>query len=135
MRSRSASLGDIMTKIQQLCALLGLHPLVAFGMIAVDMMLFGGESVTVGISWPISVAVGAVLTVPCILIQKYGMKEHWGLAIGKGMLIGVLTAIPTPIPSALSLVGGGLGTAALLGSGSKAKQAQEDAEEMKPGPK
>ncbi len=117
-----------MSKFQQFCAMFGLHPLVAFGMIAVDMMLFGAEGVTVGVSWPISVAVGAVLTVPCILIQKYGMKEHWGLAIGKGMLIGVLTAIPTPIPSVFSLVGGGLGTAALLSGASKEKSKEEGAD-------
>lgn len=100
----------------------GLHPLVAFGMIGVDMMLFGAEGMTVGISWPISVGVAAVLTVPCILIQKYGMKEPWGLAVGKGLMVGVLTAIPTPLPSSVSLIGGGMGTVAVLTSGGKPKE-------------
>jgi hypothetical protein len=52
------------------------------------------------------------------------MKEPWGLAIGKGMIIGVLTAIPTPLPSILTFGGGVLGAAALLG-GKKTPEIEE----------
>ena len=99
-----------MSKLVQTCSALGLHPLVGFGMAAVDVMLFG----TGAVSWVISVPVALALTVPCILIQKYGFKEDWGLAIGKGMMVGVLTAIPSPLPSALSFAGGAMGTVALV---------------------
>ena len=86
-------------------------------MFAVDMMLFGTEALTFELSWPISVAVGAVLTFPSILIQRHSFNDSWGAAIGKGMLIGVLTAIPTPLPALIPLLGGTLGTIQMLGSG------------------
>ncbi len=48
------------------------------------------------------------------------MKEKWGLAIGKGLIVGVLTAIPTPLPAAIPFIGGTLGTVALLSSSKNA---------------
>ncbi len=104
-----------MNKIIQFCQLTGLHPLVGFGMLAVDWMLFGPESASLGISWPISIVVATALTIPCALIQKFGMREQWGLAIGKGALVGILTAIPTPLPAVITFIGGTLGTVALIG--------------------
>ena len=109
-----------MSKFHQICQMMGLHPLVGFGMFAVDGMLFTAEGATLGASWVISIGVAIALTIPCVLIQKYGFKDEWGLAIGKGIMIGCLTAIPTGLPSVVPLVGGALGTVALLSnSGSK----------------
>jgi hypothetical protein len=106
-----------MSKLLQICNMLGLHPLVGFGMFAVDLMLFAVEGATLEISWPISIAVATALTIPCILIQKYGFKEEWGLAVGKGLMVGVLTAIPTALPAIVPLAGGVMGTVALLSGG------------------
>jgi len=103
-----------MNKFIQFCQLFGFHPLVAFGMLAVDWMLFGQESVTLGITWPISIAVAAALAIPCALIQKFGMIDQWGLAIGKAAIVGILTAIPTPLPSTATFIAGTLGTVALI---------------------
>jgi hypothetical protein len=99
--------------------MVGLHPFVGFGMFAVDVMLFSAESASLGITWPISIAIAAVLTIGCVLIQKYGMGERWGLALGKGIIVGILTAIPTPIPSIINIFGGVFGTVALLADGKK----------------
>ncbi len=103
-----------MNALKKLSPALGLHPLVGFGMFAVDMMLFGEEMLTIGLTLPISAAVGAALTIPSILIQKYSYGDNWGAAIGKGLLIGVLTAIPTPLPAAIPLLGGAIGTMQML---------------------
>ena len=92
----------------------GLHPIVAVGMTAVDFMLFSGTTVTAGIGWVITVPIAIALSIPCILLQKYTFEDNWGTAIGKGLLVGVLTAIPTPLPSIFSIGGGVLGTAKLL---------------------
>jgi len=94
--------------------MMGLHPLVGFGMAAIDWMLFVAEGSTFGGSWPISIGVAIALTIPSVLIQKYGFKEGWGLAIGKGLMVGCVTAIPTALPSLLPIIGGTLGTVALL---------------------
>lgn len=91
---------------------LGLHPLVAFGMIVVDMMLFGSDAT--GVGWIASCFVGAVLTIPCVLLQKYAYKDNWIQAIAKGLIVGIITGIPTPLPSILTGVGGVMGLLALF---------------------
>lgn len=42
------------------------------------------------------------------------MRDKWGLAIGKGLFVGLLTAIPTPLPSFITAIGGMIGTVALI---------------------
>jgi len=93
----------------------GLHPLVALAMICVDTMLFGSDILAVfteGATLAISIAVAAILTIPCILLQKYAYKDNWGAAIGKGLIVGILTAIPTSLPS---IVTGGSGVLGIVG--------------------
>lgn len=104
-----------MSGMMKLSQTVGLHPLVGFGMFAVDLMLFGEEALTAGIGWPVAIAVAIALTIPCILIQHYAYKDDWGAAVGKGLLVGVLTAIPTPLPSIVPFVGGALGLVGMLG--------------------
>jgi hypothetical protein len=98
-----------MSKFQQFCQSIGIHPLVGIAMFGIDWMLFLAEGSTLGGSWVISIGVACVLTIPCILVQRYGFKDEWGLAIGKGLMIGCLTAVPTALPSFVPLIGGGLG--------------------------
>ncbi len=88
----------------------GLHPLVAFCFISVDWMLFPEDSALGPVGWAISCAVAAVLTVPCILLQRYAYRDTWQVAIAKGIIIGILTAIPTPLPSIITATSGVLGT-------------------------
>lgn len=86
----------------------GLHPLSALGMICVDIMLFGADAT--GVGWLVSCSVAVALTIPCILIQRYSYNDNWGTAVGKGMIIGILTAIPSPLPAIITGAGGVLGT-------------------------
>jgi hypothetical protein len=90
---------------------LGLHPLVAFAMVVVDVMLIAADLATAA---TVSVLVALVLTVPCVLLQRYAYKDEWGVAIGKGMVVGLLTAIPTPLPAIVTGVGGVAGTIGML---------------------
>lgn len=115
-----------MKKFIQFCQMIGLHPLVGFGMFAVDAMLFSAESASLGATWPISITIASVLTIGCVLIQKKGLREPWGLAIGKGLIVGLLTAIPTSIPSIITVTGGVLGTVALLANGKNSSLDEEN---------
>ena len=99
--------------------LLGLHPAVAFIMILVDFMLFGSD--VTGVGWGISCLVAAILVIPVILFQRYAYKDSWGVAIGKGIVVGLLTAIPTALPSFFTGIGGLLG----LAGGSSVKQLEQ----------
>ncbi len=87
----------------------GLHPLVAFGVVAVDFMLFGGEATTGGVSWVVSIAVAVALAIPVLLLQRFAYHDNWGAAAGKAALLAVLTAIPTPIPAIFPAAAGVLG--------------------------
>jgi len=104
---------------------LGLHPLVAFAMIAVDIMLFGEDAALGPVGWAVSCAVAAVLTVPCILVQRFAYKDEWKLAISKGVIVGVLTAIPTPLPSIVTAASGVLGAIGAAKGLLKGKGSQE----------
>jgi hypothetical protein len=95
------------------CKLVGLHPLVAFALCIVDAMLFGEEVASLGAGWLISVPIALALSVPCTLIQRYSMRDTWGIAISKGMIVGILTAIPTALPSIFTAAGGLAGLASI----------------------
>lgn len=92
---------------------LGIHPLAAAGVIAVDSMLFGGTVATAGTGWVVSVPVGIALAVAVCLVQHRGSQhDDLGLAAGKGLIVGLLTAIPTPLPSVLVAGAGTAGAVA-----------------------
>jgi hypothetical protein len=88
-----------MTRLKYFCQAFGLHPLTAIGLFAVDWMLFGEEVATAGVGWVISLPVGFMLGIVAILIQKHAYKDETGPAIAKGLVVGLLTAIPTPLAS------------------------------------
>lgn len=101
--------------MNKLARIFGLHPLVGFGMFAIDWMLFAGEGATLGASLLVSIPVGLLLGIASILIQRHSFRDNWGAAIGKGLIVGTLTAIPTALPSIIPLAGGIIGTLAMLG--------------------
>lgn len=85
-------------------AAIGLHPAAAVGVAAVDSMLFGATTATLGAGWLASIPVGIALGIGVGLIQHRGpLQDDPGLAAGKGILVAVLTAIPTALPSYLSM--------------------------------
>ena len=89
--------------------LVGLHPLVAVALFAVDMMLFGEEAATAGVGVALTIPAGLALAVPAYLLQRHAYGDSRAVALGKALMVGVLTAIPTPLPSALTLAGGVFG--------------------------
>ena len=98
-----------MDKLGSLSRIIGLHPLVALGMIAIDIMLFGAEGISAGLGIPVTIAIALVLIIPCVLTQKYAFNDNWGAALGKGIMVGLLTAIPTPLPSIVTMGAGVVG--------------------------
>ena len=73
-------------------------------------MLFGAEVSTVGTGWVVSILVAIVLAVAVVLFQYRGSPhDDLGLAVAKGLFVGVLTAIPTALPSFLVLGQGMVG--------------------------
>jgi hypothetical protein len=77
----------------------GLHPLAALMLITVDWVLFGEEIITGGAGWLISLPVGLALGLATIKIQKHAHKDETSVATAKGVVAGILTAIPAPLSS------------------------------------
>ena len=88
-----------MEKIKSCSQTFGLHPLTALGLFAIDWILFGEEVATAGVGWLISLPVGVMLGIIAIIIQKHAYKDDTAPAIAKGLLVGLLTAIPAPLSS------------------------------------
>ncbi|HZT58718.1 MAG TPA: hypothetical protein VFA21_08855 [Pyrinomonadaceae bacterium] len=104
--------------LDSICQTFGLHPSVGFSLFAVDTMLFASEVLTVEATWALTVPIGLALIVPAALLQKRLYGDSWKAAVGKGLLVGLLTAIPLPLASIMTFAGGLIGTGkAMLGGG------------------
>ncbi len=80
-------------------------------MFAFDWMLFGATLATGGAAWCLSIPAALLLAIPSAALQHYSYGDRWGAAIAKGALVGMVTAIPTALPSAFTFAGGVLGLA------------------------
>ena len=89
--------------------LFGLDPRIAFLMFVVDMMLFGGNLLTLGLLLPVSVGAGLVLGFITFRAQRRWYGDDTDAALIKAAIVGLLTAIPTPLPAALYIPSGIVG--------------------------
>jgi hypothetical protein len=87
----------------------GIHPAIASLTLIVDLMLFGGEVATLGAILPVSIGAGAVLGLIAYLGQRKWYGDDKDSAAIKALILGFLTAIPTPLPAILSLPSGIVG--------------------------
>lgn len=86
----------------------GLNPIIAIIVFIVDWLIFVGEIV---IPWPLIdliifwIPSGIIVTIGVTIGQKKLFGDSSAMAFSKGILLGILTAIPTPIFSFVSIVG------------------------------
>jgi hypothetical protein len=89
--------------------LFGLDPRIALLTLIVDMMLNGGDLVTMGLLLPVSIAAGIVLGYIAYKAQINWYGDDKESARIKAVALGLLTAIPTPLPELLYIPAGLLG--------------------------
>jgi hypothetical protein len=87
----------------------GLDPRIAFLTFVIDLMLFGGVVLTWGLLIPIALVAGLVLGFITYRAQMRWYGDDRESALIKGVIIGLLTAIPTPLPAILYIPSGLLG--------------------------
>jgi hypothetical protein len=92
-----------------LAATFGLDPRVAVLTVIVDMMVFGGDAITLGALIPIGIAVGAALAFIVYKIQMKWYGDDHDSALIKALIVGLLTAIPAPLGPFFAIPGGLLG--------------------------
>jgi hypothetical protein len=92
----------------------GLDPRVALLTVVVDSMLFGGQVATLGASIVLSVPAGIALGLITYKAQRHWYGDDRESALIKGLIVGLLTAIPTSLPGFLTIPSGIVGLAHLL---------------------
>jgi hypothetical protein len=89
--------------------LFGLDPRVAFLTLIVDVMLNAGDLATMGLLVPVSIGAGVVLGYIVYKSQMNWYGDDKESARIKGLVLGLLTAIPTPLPEILYIPAGLIG--------------------------
>lgn len=89
--------------------LFGLDPRIAFLALIVDMMLNAGDIVSMGMLLPVSIAAGFVMGYVTYRAQINWYGDDPESAKIKAIILGLLTAIPTPIPEILYIPAGVVG--------------------------
>ncbi|MEG0334649.1 MAG: hypothetical protein RR419_08545, partial [Akkermansia sp.] len=84
---------------------LGIAPGLLALVIIADCLLFSGEAASLGASLILSIPAGMVIAVIATIWQKRLYHDTIFRAILKGLTLGVLTAIPTPLGSIVAIFG------------------------------
>jgi hypothetical protein len=87
----------------------GLDPRIAILTFIVDLMLNAGDLVTMGLLLPVSIAAGLALGYITYKAQMNWYGDDKESAKIKAVIVGLLTAIPTPLPAILYLPSGLVG--------------------------
>ena len=73
------------------------HPYSGALIIAMDWVFFGMEAGTLGLSIPVMSLLAFATTLGVFTIQIKLSKDNWAIALAKGVLVGFVAGIPTPI--------------------------------------
>jgi hypothetical protein len=95
--------------IRRFARLFGLDPRVAFAALVVDMMLNAGDIASMGMLLPVSIGAGVVLGYAAYRAQINWYGDDPESAKTKAIILGLLTAIPTPLPELLYIPAGVVG--------------------------
>jgi len=87
----------------------GILPSIALLTLAVDTMLFAGEIASMGLILPICCAAGCLLGLITFLAQRKHYGDDNEAALIKGLIVALVTAIPSPLSGLLSVPSGIVG--------------------------
>jgi hypothetical protein len=97
------------TAARGVAQIFGLHAGVAALTIAMDLMLHAAVVVSAGVLIPFSIAAGVVLGIITFMAQRKWYGDDNDAAIIKALIVGILTAVPSPLPYVLFVPAGIVG--------------------------
>lgn len=109
MHSQPTVAGSHQHTARGLAQTFGVHPAIAALTLTLDQMLFAGETVTLGMSLPFSLAVSAALGAIAYKAQVHWYGDDDQSAKLKSGILALLMAIPTGLPAFLYLPAGVIG--------------------------
>ena len=96
-----------------LAQVFGLNIRAAILAVLVDLMLFGEDAVTFGTHMPLGICAAAALSFIVYKIQRQDGDDH-DSALIKSLIIGLLTAIPSPLTPLIAIPGGIIGVVSYI---------------------
>lgn len=78
---------------------MGIHPAIALFTLCIDLMTFGGEAASFGLSLPFSLLMASAVGYVTYKGQQAWYGDSAESAKTKAVMLAVLTFIPTPLPS------------------------------------
>lgn len=92
-----------------LMQMFALEPKAAVLTVLVDVMVFTGDTASLETLLPLGIAIAAVLGFLVYKIQRKDGGDDHDTALIKGLIIGLLTAIPVPLSPFIAIPGGLIG--------------------------
>jgi hypothetical protein len=96
-------------KSRGFAATYGLDPRAAGLMVIVDLMISAMDTASFETLLPLGVAIATILGFVVYRIQRGWYGDEHDSAVTKGLIVGLLTAIPVPIAPLIAIPGGALG--------------------------
>jgi hypothetical protein len=93
---------------QGLAQTFGLDIRAAILAVLVDLMVFGGDTISLETLLPLGICVAAVLGLIVYRLQRSYGDDH-DSAVTKALIVSLLTAIPVPLTPLIAIPGGLLG--------------------------
>jgi hypothetical protein len=87
----------------------GLDPRAAILTVLVDLMVFGGDTISFETLVPLGICVAAALGFIVYRIQRKWYHDDHDSALTKAMIVALLTAVPVPLTPLIAIPAGALG--------------------------
>lgn len=75
--------------------ILQLHPVIVWGMVAIDILLFAAELFTFGLSYFLTIIISFLFGVFTIYVQMMACGDPFPIALGKGIISAIIILAPT----------------------------------------
>ncbi len=75
--------------------ILNLHPVIVWGMVAIDILLFAAELFTFGLSFFLTIIISFLFGIFTIYVQMMACGDEFPIALGKGIISAIIILAPT----------------------------------------
>ena len=75
--------------------ILQLHPVIVWGMVAIDILLFAAELFTFGLSFFLTIIISFLFGIFTIYVQMMACGDEFPIALGKGIISAIIILAPT----------------------------------------
>ena len=75
--------------------ILNLHPVIVYGIVAIDLLLFAAELFTFGLSFFLTIIISFLFGIFTIYVQMMACGDEFPIALSKGIISAIIILVPT----------------------------------------